>query len=58
MQRGKFTEADAISVLRSMLSGVQYLHEHDIVHRDLKPENILYRTRDNDSDIVIADFGM
>ena len=58
VQRGKFTEADAISVLRSIHLGVRYLHEHDIVHRDLKPENILYRTRDNDSDIVIADFGM
>lgn len=23
-----------------------------------RPENILYRTRDKDSDIVIADFGM
>lgn len=23
-----------------------------------RPENILYRTRDSDSDIVIADFGM
>ncbi|KIJ15823.1 hypothetical protein PAXINDRAFT_168826 [Paxillus involutus ATCC 200175] len=58
LQRGKFTEKDAICVVRSILSGVQYLHEHDIVHRDLKPENILYRTRDPDSDIVIADFGI
>ncbi|KAI5119215.1 hypothetical protein M0805_007726 [Coniferiporia weirii] len=57
-QRGKFTEADATSVIRSILSGVKYLHDHDIVHRDLKPENILYRTKANDSDIVIADFGI
>ncbi|KAF9781001.1 Pkinase-domain-containing protein [Thelephora terrestris] len=56
--RGKFTESDAVSVLRSILAGVKYLHEHDIVHRDLKPENILYRTRDLESDIVIADFGI
>jgi calcium/calmodulin-dependent protein kinase I len=57
-KRGKFTEQDAITVLRSILSGVKYLHEHDIVHRDLKPENILYRTKDPSSDIVIADFGI
>ncbi|KZT06205.1 Pkinase-domain-containing protein [Laetiporus sulphureus 93-53] len=57
-QRGKFTEFDAVAVLKSILSGVKYLHEHDIVHRDLKPENILYRTKDEHSDIVIVDFGI
>ncbi|KAK7050057.1 Calmodulin-dependent protein kinase cmk2 [Paramarasmius palmivorus] len=58
LARGKFTERDARGVVRSILSGVKYLHDHDIVHRDLKPENILYRTPDDDSDIVIADFGI
>ncbi|KAI0961024.1 hypothetical protein AcV7_000242 [Taiwanofungus camphoratus] len=57
-QKGKFTESDAVAVLRSILSGVKYLHDHDIVHRDLKPENILYRTKDPHSDIVIVDFGI
>lgn len=57
-KRGRFTEQDAVTVLRSILSGVKYLHEHDIVHRDLKPENILFRTKDPSSDIVIADFGI
>ncbi|EJD50102.1 Pkinase-domain-containing protein [Auricularia subglabra TFB-10046 SS5] len=56
--RGKFTEKDAVAALRSILSGVQYLHKHDIVHRDLKPENILYLTKAEDSDLVIADFGI
>ncbi|KZP32049.1 Pkinase-domain-containing protein [Athelia psychrophila] len=58
LKKGKFTEKDAVGVVRSTLSGVMYLHDHDIVHRDLKPENILYRTKDDDSDIVIADFGI
>jgi len=57
-EKGKFTEKDAVEVVRSILSGVKYLHDHDIVHRDLKPENILYRTKDARSDIVIADFGI
>ncbi|KAI0358930.1 Pkinase-domain-containing protein [Trametes cingulata] len=57
-KRGKFTESDAVAVIKSVLSGVKYLHDHDIVHRDLKPENILYRTQDEHSDIVIADFGI
>jgi len=58
LQRGKFTEKDAVSVIRSVLSGVKYLHDHSIVHRDLKPENILYQTKHPNSDIVIADFGI
>ncbi|KAF8587493.1 Pkinase-domain-containing protein [Ramaria rubella] len=57
-KQGKFTEKDAVSCVRAILSAVQYLHMHDIVHRDLKPENILYRTGDSDSGIVIADFGI
>ncbi|KAI0825242.1 kinase-like domain-containing protein [Trametes gibbosa] len=57
-KKGKFTESDAVAVLKSILSGVKYLHDHDIVHRDLKPENILYRTHEEQSDIVIADFGI
>ncbi|KZP04216.1 kinase-like protein, partial [Athelia psychrophila] len=69
LKKAKFTEKDAfgarfcsvhIFVYGSTLSGVMYLHEHDIVHRDLKPdsENIIHRTKNADSDIVIADFGM
>ncbi|KAG9093987.1 hypothetical protein FRC06_011284 [Ceratobasidium sp. 370] len=57
-ERGKFTERDAIGVVLAILDGVAYLHAHDIVHRDLKPENILYRTKAEDSGLVIADFGI
>ncbi|KAF8344980.1 Pkinase-domain-containing protein [Amanita rubescens] len=58
IKMGKFTEHDAVQVIRSILDGVHYLHEHDIVHCDLKPENVLFRTKDADSDIVIVDFGI
>lgn len=58
IKMGKFTEHDAVHVIRSILNGISYLHEHDIVHRDLKPENVLFRTNATDSDIVIVDFGI
>ncbi len=31
----------AISFFKSMLSGIQYMHQSGLVHRDLKPSNIL-----------------
>ncbi|KAJ3411456.1 hypothetical protein HDV05_002191 [Chytridiales sp. JEL 0842] len=56
--KGRFTERDAADILYQILNGISYLHSHGIVHRDLKPENILYKTREENSDIVIADFGV
>lgn len=31
--RGKFTEKDAVKIMRSVLKGLDYLHKHNIVHR-------------------------
>lgn len=56
--KGSFYESDAANIVRSIVSGVAYLHSHGIVHRDLKPENLLFHTPDEDSDLLIADFGL
>jgi serine/threonine protein kinase len=37
---------------------VKYIHAAGVVHRDLKPENLLFRTPAEDTDIMIADFGL
>lgn len=58
VENGSFTEQDASIVVVQMLEAVQYLHDKSIVHRDLKPENILYLTKDDDSNVVLADFGI
>ncbi|KAI7906378.1 kinase-like domain-containing protein [Cokeromyces recurvatus] len=57
-ERGKFTEKDAIPIMRSVLKGIEYLHQHKIVHRDMKPENLLFKTPESTSDLVICDFGI
>lgn len=56
--KGSFYESDAANIIRSIVSGVAYLHSHGIVHRDLKPENLLFHTPEEDSDLLIADFGL
>ncbi|KAI8371470.1 kinase-like domain-containing protein [Radiomyces spectabilis] len=57
-ERGKFSEKDAVGIIRSVLTGLEYLHAHNIVHRDMKPENLLFKNRDSDADLVICDFGI
>ncbi|KAG6288709.1 hypothetical protein E4U46_003089 [Claviceps purpurea] len=57
-EQGKFTEKDASQTIKQIMSAVDYLHDNDVVHRDLKPENLLYVTREPDSNLILADFGI
>ena len=52
-ERTKFNN----SILK-VLSAVAYMHSEGVVHRDLKPENLLYHSTDEDSKIMISDFGL
>nr|XP_005174188.2 calcium/calmodulin-dependent protein kinase IG isoform X1 [Danio rerio] len=58
LDRGMYSEMDASSVIRQVLEAVSYLHNNGIVHRDLKPENLLYYSPDENSKIMISDFGL
>eukprot|EP00658_Telonema_sp_P-2_P066885 TRINITY_DN55847_c0_g1_i1.p1 TRINITY_DN55847_c0_g1~~TRINITY_DN55847_c0_g1_i1.p1 ORF type:complete len:392 (-),score=44.57 TRINITY_DN55847_c0_g1_i1:109-1284(-) len=42
-----------LMMMRDILEGIVYLHEHSIMHRDLKPENVLF----HDGTLMLADFG-
>lgn len=57
-ERGSYYEQDAAHIVKTITSAVSYLHGQGIVHRDLKPENLLFRDKSENSDLLIADFGL
>ncbi|XP_057296469.1 calcium/calmodulin-dependent protein kinase type 1-like isoform X1 [Hydractinia symbiolongicarpus] len=58
IEKGLYTEADASHLVKQILEAVDYVHDLGIIHRDLKPENLLYASKDEDSKIMITDFGL
>ncbi|XP_061428766.1 calcium/calmodulin-dependent protein kinase type 1-like [Lethenteron reissneri] len=58
VERGFYTERDASALIRQVLRAVSHLHGQGVVHRDLKPENLLYYNAEDDSKIMISDFGL
>jgi serine/threonine-protein kinase len=46
---------EAVEIVRQVLAGVKYAHEHGIVHRDLKPQNVLV---DSEGRARVTDFGI
>merc|ERR1711959_794448 len=58
VSKGSYTEKDAAHLVKKFLEALDYLHDKDIVHRDLKPENLLLKSKDNDTDIKLAAFGL
>jgi len=58
VEKGSYTEKDAADLIKQVMSAVHYMHESGVVHRDLKPENLLYHSPDEDSKIMISDFGL
>ncbi|GAA95644.1 uncharacterized protein L969DRAFT_85339 [Mixia osmundae IAM 14324] len=56
--KGSYYERDAAHLIKIICQATSYLHHQGIVHRDLKPENLLFRSKEEDSDLLIADFGL
>lgn len=58
VDKGYYSEKNAINIVSQILSAVSYLHEIGIAHRDLKPENLLCSGADETEIVKIADFGL
>lgn len=57
LERLPFKENQASHIMRQLLSAVSYMHSKNIVHRDIDCSNIMFRSKDDDSDIKLIDFG-
>ncbi|XP_054715944.1 serine/threonine-protein kinase 17A-like [Uloborus diversus] len=51
-------EKEASRLLRQILSGVCFLHEHKIAHLDLKPQNLLLTKPFPNCEVKLCDFGI
>lgn len=49
------SQAEALTILKSILEILQYVHQFGVVHRDIKPANIMRRR--SDQQLFLIDFG-
>ncbi|KAL4489293.1 hypothetical protein ABPG72_006357 [Tetrahymena utriculariae] len=53
-----FTDDESSTIMKCILSAVDYMHSQNILHRDLKPENILLVDPNDLTSVKVADFGL
>jgi calcium-dependent protein kinase len=53
-----YTEKQACTIFKQMMSAICYCHSSKICHRDLKPENLLFLNTTEDAPLKVIDFGL
>ncbi|KAG1719937.1 kinase-like domain-containing protein [Suillus lakei] len=55
LKRTSLTMEQKLELLKQVVDGLRYLHEHDIIHGDLTSMNVMI---DHDGNAFLADFGL
>lgn len=58
LHEGPMTAEEALPVIEQLCAGLGAAHHKGIIHRDLKPSNIFLVPEDEETRVVIADFGL
>ncbi|KAL6044895.1 Calcium/calmodulin-dependent protein kinase type IV [Balamuthia mandrillaris] len=58
VQLQHYSEKHASTLIRQLVSAIKHMHDQHVVHRDLKPENLLLENENDDSPVLVADFGL
>ncbi|KAJ7966913.1 putative Calcium-dependent protein kinase [Quillaja saponaria] len=56
--KGSYSEREAASIIRQIVTVVHVCHFMGVMHRDLKPENFLLSSKDENSPMKATDFGL
>ncbi|MGB6295532.1 MAG: bifunctional serine/threonine-protein kinase/ABC transporter substrate-binding protein [Rivularia sp. (in: cyanobacteria)] len=54
-QKGQFSEAEIIEIMKQLLDVLNYVHGEGVIHRDIKPSNIMRALKSNTLHLI--DFG-
>lgn len=52
-----YSEPDARTVVRNICEAMEFVHSRGFAHCDIKPRNYLLRSKRDDVDVRLADFG-
>jgi len=52
-----YSEEDARKVVRNIIEAMDFVHSRGFAHCDIKPRNYLLRSKRDDTDVRLADFG-
>lgn len=56
IEKKTFTESEARTATRCVLSALAYMHDKRVAHRDIKPENLLLTKQKDLNTVKLADF--